>query len=66
MFEIIMWVLLTIPPAVRRVVLKEEKVKKNYARFCRCKNSRRLREASIEKTVSREAVNKATTVSMLL
>lgn len=30
-------------------------MKKNYARFCRCRNSRRLRAASIEKTVSNES-----------
>jgi hypothetical protein len=65
MFEIIVWVLLTIPPAVGRVeVGKEEKMKRNYARLCFCKNSRRLREASTEKTVSREMDNKATIISM--
>lgn len=40
-------------------------MKKNYARFWLCKNSRRLREASMEKTVSREMnKNKAKYVSI--
>ncbi|HNB41205.1 MAG TPA: hypothetical protein PLG52_06875, partial [Anaerolineales bacterium] len=44
------------PVAVRRVDegRRRRKMKKNYARLCLCKNSRRLREASIVKTVNKE------------
>ncbi|MBK6791466.1 MAG: hypothetical protein IPG80_02755 [Anaerolineales bacterium] len=42
-------------------------MKKNYARLWFCKNSRRLREASMVKTVSRDInKNKAKIVSMLV
>ena len=46
---------------------EEKKLEKDYARLWVCKNSRRLREASIVKTVSREInKNKAKIVSMLV
>lgn len=64
--ELVVWVLLTIPPAGRGGWQgKEEKNERNYARFWLCKNSRRLREASMVKTVSRERnKNNAKYVSM--
>jgi hypothetical protein len=45
---------------------KEEKNEKDYARIFFCKNSRRLRDASTLKTVSKEKNNSNAIVSMLV
>ena len=71
MVEIFVGVLLTIPPACRCQAggegRRRRRLKRNYARFWLCKNSRRLREASMEKTVSKEMnKNEAKYVSMFV
>ncbi len=52
-----MLVLLRMSTRLKERVEKKEEKNKNYARFCLCRNSRRLRDASMVKTVSNETTS---------